>query len=346
MTAYGYKIRCTRGIQAGREFYVGMARFRLLERIVTIDDGYLPAADRSQRPVNKARAKKIATYLRENPKTYILPAITATIDGEMSFVDNEADNYLGELHIRMDAKLMLTDGQHRVTGIIEALCADDEIAKELRNHTIPVVIFRDVSRERNQQNFADINSNAKAPTASLTKLYDHRDDSAGLARQVAEKVPAFKDRIEFDKTSVSGKSGMLFSFSQLSKATTTFAKLEAEEADIIDFMVRFWTACAENLIGWTDEEDFMPDNRRDFICVHAVFLYALAEIGNFMFRHHREDFEERLKGLATIGYDRDDKKWKHICVTEERKMINNSTAIFRLRQRLEDPIFHSQQNAA
>jgi len=340
--AYGWTLPCVRGRQAGQEFYTAMVPFRMIHKFFEIEGAHQNVKARSQRAVNRRRAKEIAAYLKANPENYVLPALTANIDGEHQFLPQDDNMFLGELHIRMDTTAKLIDGQHRATGIYEALTTDKKLASELRDHHVPVTFFVYLRLNKRQQFFADINSNAKSPTNSLTSFYDHRDEISEIARKVADWVKAFNGRIEFERSSVSGKSGMLFSFAQLTRATKAFY-METEDRDaLVRNMVRYWDAVAEAVERWLDVEEDMKENRETFISGHAVFLYALAEIGNFLHRHHPTEIEDRAARLAEFDFARSNDFWRNCPVSEEGRMLSSRDAITGLRMKLETAILRRE----
>ncbi|YCO02412.1 DGQHR domain-containing protein (plasmid) [Vibrio sp. VNB-15] len=72
----------------------------------------------------------------------------------------------------MDSEILLFDGQHRATGIIDAL----KQSVELRGHTIPLMLFMDMTLEERQQAFSDINGHAVNPSGSISDTFNQRDD--------------------------------------------------------------------------------------------------------------------------------------------------------------------------
>ena len=98
----------------------------MVPELLTFDPPDLPPQLRAQRVLNKARVPQIARYLVGNPKSYVLSAITASIDADVRF---EAESALqdgvrvGQLVIPAEARILVNDGQHRRAAITEALTA-------------------------------------------------------------------------------------------------------------------------------------------------------------------------------------------------------------------------------
>ena len=141
----------------------------MVPELLTFDPPDLPPQLRAQRVLNKARVPQIARYLVGNPKSYVLSAITASIDADVRF---EAESALqdgvrvGQLVIPAEARILVNDGQHRRAAITEAL----KTAPELANESVPLVLFLDAGLLRSQQIFADLNRHGIRPNTSLNVL--------------------------------------------------------------------------------------------------------------------------------------------------------------------------------
>src|SRR4051794_35154764 len=116
-----------RGVQAGREFYVIMCPLRHLAKFFLFDEEEIPTELRAQRALNRNRLPGLVRYILDNRDDYVFSALTASIDGDMEFVAHESEghgNRLGVLHVAMDARFLINDGQHRRKAIQDALDAD------------------------------------------------------------------------------------------------------------------------------------------------------------------------------------------------------------------------------
>ena len=115
---FGYTFPAIRGTQATREYYTSMCPLRLIPKIFYFDEeeAELSPEQRAQRTLNRTRVPEIAQYILDNPKDYAFSAITASIDGEVSFTPIGAgpdDSKVGLLSVPMDARFIINDGQHR-----------------------------------------------------------------------------------------------------------------------------------------------------------------------------------------------------------------------------------------
>ncbi|EBF3227175.1 DGQHR domain-containing protein, partial [Salmonella enterica subsp. enterica serovar Derby] len=113
---YFFEFPAIRGQQAGREQYVLFAPMNMLRRILAPDNEG-DVMSRSQRELNRTRAKKITNYLTEGYDTksdYILGTLTGNIDKAVKFTAaKDARGDVGTIFIPMDANIKLFDGQHR-----------------------------------------------------------------------------------------------------------------------------------------------------------------------------------------------------------------------------------------
>src|SRR5262245_48244693 len=112
--AFKYQFPAIKGIQAEREYFVSMCPLKLIPKIFLFDEEELVPELRAQRTLNKVRIPEIANYIRDNPKSYVFSAITASIDGDVRFEALSKDEKrLGVLNVDMQAQFIINDGQHR-----------------------------------------------------------------------------------------------------------------------------------------------------------------------------------------------------------------------------------------
>ena len=152
---FAYQFPAVRGVQAGREYYISMVPLKLLSKLFPSDDEIVAPEYRAQRKINEARIPEIKKYILENRNNYVFSALSASIDGEFSFVASDNSD-IGVLHVDMDSIFLINDGQHRKAAIEAAMQEDDSLGKE----TISIVFFGDNGLERSQQMFTDLNKYA------------------------------------------------------------------------------------------------------------------------------------------------------------------------------------------
>lgn len=305
---FTYQFPSIRGIQAKREYYVSMCPLRLIPRLFLFDEDEIVPELRAQRTLNRTRIPEMARYLIGNPDDYVFSAITASIDGEMHFEPigtGRTTKRIGSLQISMDARVIINDGQHRRAAIEEALRENSSLADE----SIAVVFFQDKGLERCQQMFADLNRHAIRPSKSVGVLYDHRDDSARLAKLVVFKSPVFKDLVEKEKSTLSPRSRKLFTLSAIYSANNTLMRniatgnLDEDAAKASEF----WEEVAKQFKEWQlvrDDELSAGEVRSDFIHSHGVVLQSLGRIGNALLLGKEKGWKKKLQKLNELNWKR------------------------------------------
>ena len=297
-----------RGVQANREYYVSMCPLRLIPKIFLFDEAELVPELRAQRVLNKGRVPEIARYIVSNRSNYIFSALTASIDAEIRFeplASGAEGNRVGLLHIPMAAKFIINDGQHRRAAIEMALRDNPELGDE----TIAIVLFLDIGLERSQQMFADLNRHAVRPSRSIGVLYDHRDESAELARLVVLRSPVFRDVVEMERSTLSVRSRRLFTLSSIYTATAALVH-GLPTASIEDYRliaVDYWDAVASHFPEWQlvrDKKLTAGEVRRDFLHSHGIVLHAIGRVGSMLLRDHSREWKATLKKLRRIDWRR------------------------------------------
>ncbi|HAE11546.1 MAG TPA: DNA sulfur modification protein DndB [Opitutae bacterium] len=298
-----------RGVQAGKEYYVSMWPLGLLVKLLNGENDEVPPELNAQRTLNKSRIPEIANYIVSNRSSYGFSSITASVDGQIKFKAYEEEGIgrsLGSVQIPMDAKFIINDGQHRRAAIEKAL----EECPDLSHETISVVLFVDEGLIRSQQLFADLNRYAVRPTRSLNILYDHRNPTSRLAKEISESVDAFQGMTETAKTTISNRSRKLFTLSGIYQATIKLlgkskdSKVTKKETQLA---IRFWSSVARQIPQWglaKRGEISSHELRNDFIHAHGIALQAIANCGVDLLEKHPRDWPKKLDGLKKIDWRR------------------------------------------
>lgn len=310
---FGYQFPAIRGIQAGREYYVSMCPMRLLPKIFLFDEAELVPELRAQRRLNKGRLPEMARYVTNNPSNYTFSAITASIDGEVKFSplsDREGADRIGLLQVSMESRFVINDGQHRRAAIEMALHENPSLGDE----TIAVVFFLDVGLDRCQQMFADLNRHVVRPSPSIGVLYDHRDETAEVARCVALKCKVFQGVVEMESSTLSARSKRLFTLSAIHNATK--ALLDGLDLSTVDQAAscaqEFWTELGRHMPEWglvAENKLSGAEVRKDFIHSHGVVLQALGRVGNTLLRSDGS-WKRKLANLKRINWSRSTGLWE------------------------------------
>lgn len=310
---FSYVFSALRGTQAGREYFVAMCPLKIIPKIFLFDEDEIPPEMRAQRLLNHARIPEISQYLIENPREYVFSAITASIDGEVSFQpyeDSGPKSNIGQLVVPMTARFIINDGQHRRAGIEEALRERPELGDE----TLCVVFFIDSGLKRSQQMFADLNKHAIRPTKSLGILYDLRDAQSQLARKLISTVPIFKGLTETEKTTISNRSIKLFTLSSIYQGTKALldkpkhAPVSPEEESLA---VDYWIEVTRHIPEWRlaqEKKVSSAELRRDYIHAHGIALHTLGIVGSSLIIADGKKWKERLKRLSKLDWLRSNTK--------------------------------------
>ena len=179
---YVYKFPVVRGIQAKKEYYIAMVPLKMLPRLFSVDDEYVLPEHRAQRKLNESRIPVISKYILDNRDSYVFSALAASIDDKFVFKSDSINPDVGTLEVSMNSKLLINDGQHRKSAILEAMREDPSLGEE----TISIVFFVDKGLARSQQIFTDLNKNAVRTSNSISELYDSRNEMAVITRNVAD----------------------------------------------------------------------------------------------------------------------------------------------------------------
>lgn len=325
--SFEYIFPAIRGVQAGREFYVSMCPLRLIPKIFLFDEDELVPEIRAQRTLNRQRLPELARYITQNPEDYVFSALTASIDGKVNFSALGGEGHgdrVGVLRIPMDARFVINDGQHRRAAIELALKEDAAIADE----SIAVVFFLDAGLKRSQQMFADLNRHAIRPSKSLGVLYDHRDETAGIAKLIVLESPVFKGIVEMERSALSGRSRRLFTLSAIYGATKALLGDRNGQVEGRTQLARaFWEATAKQFPEWESVRAgrlTAGEVRADFIHTHGIVLHALGIAGSHLLNGDAKvpaDLADRMTPISELDWSR-----SNAALWEGRAMVGGRLA--------------------
>lgn len=307
---FGYTFPAIRGIQANRGYYTSTCPMRLIPKIFLFDEEEVDLSPelRAQRTLNRSRIPEMAHYITDNRNDYVFSALTASIDGDVRFesLGNKGqESLVGLLHVPMDAKFIINDGQHRRAAIEEAIRQQPDIGDE----SIAVVFFIDQGLSRCQQMFADLNRHSIRPGKSLGVLYDHRDPRAEIARLVVLKSEFFKDLVEMERSALAQRSRKLFTLSALYRATEELLKgIETQsEGEAVGMAIEYWESVADLIPEWRfvqTRKMSAGEVRKDFIHSHAIAIHALGTVGNVLLKKYKARWKAKIKPLADLNWAR------------------------------------------
>ena len=321
----------SRGVQAGRQFYVMMCDFDTIVNHFKFDtDPAIPARLRAQRKIRDNRVPNIASYILDNPDNYVFSAITVSADKKIIFEpvpQNDSESKIGIIKIPSNAKLLVNDGQHRCAAIRTAC----ETNRNMGSERIAVVLFEDRGLSRSQQMFADLNKHAVKPTKSLGLLYDHRDTYARFIVTLANDVEIFNGRTEMERTNISNRSTNAFTLNGIADATKQLLKLKTKSIapEKQKLAVDYWTSVSENIPEWNllMQKKLSPyDLRQSYVHAHTHILNALGMAGYILTRN--PDWRKIIRGMQKIDWRKTSPIWQDKVVMDN-KMIKNRLGIKR-----------------
>ena len=323
---FTYSFPVVKGVQAGSTYFTAMVPLRMLNSLFGSADGYVPPEYRAQRRLNQSRIPEIRNYILNNRNTYVFSALAASIDGEMEYLPSSSSKDLGVLHISMDAKFLINDGQHRIAAILEAIQDDNSLLKE----SIPVVLFEDKGLERSQQMFTDLNKHAVRTSNSIAELYDCRDPLAVLSRETIKAIPFLNEFTDKEKDILGKNSPALFTLNMFYKANKRIVGRDELDNELSSFITQFWTTTTKYMIPWQDlrkREISKRDVKEKSISAQAVFIQSLGKLACSLKKCSSDELDRILSNLADISWSRSDDAWFMRTIGPTGRVLNSDKAI-------------------
>lgn len=309
-----YTFTAMQGIQARQAYFVILVPLKMVPVIFNCGEGK-GITDNAQRELNKGRVPKIANYLVQNPETYILPSLTASVSGEVRFKPAQGQNNIGHLEVSLDADLYLNDGQHRRAAIEKAI----QDRPMLGDENISITLYTNRGLSHSQQIFTDLNMHQAKPGKSIQLMFDHRNELSKITKEIASCVDLFKDRIEFERSNIPNKSDALFTFSALFSANKTLLSSFDSNLDYdsrIAALNNYWSLVSNIIYEWYLLKSGGIDSltlRNDYIHSHGVVLQALAVVGSIVMK--QDDWQTKIEKLGMINWTRSNKDWNNRAIT-------------------------------
>ncbi len=326
MEAARFSFPAVKGIQATMEYYVTMIPLDCIPKLFTFSDENMPPEIRSQRTLNKARIPEMSNYILDNPTSYVFSALTASIDGEVSFepATSSCDS-LGMLSISMSSKLLINDGQHRRAAIEAALKKNPNLKYE----HISMVLYHDIGLKRSQQMFSDLNRFAIRPTQSLNILYDNRSTLSLIVKDVIESIPEFNPLIDKEHTSIPNRSVALFTLSALHSGTASLLKgLDLSSEQLSSLAIDFWKNVYHNMPEWQDvyrHRIKSSEVRKNSLSPLSITIKAIGEIGNELIQDNNEINYSVLETLNQIDWQKTNPIWNNGILVNGSVQLSHAT---------------------
>lgn len=333
-------------------FQISFVVTRLASMSVVKGDSVMKASMAMNRPLDDRHAKVIAEYLRENiGKKYIMPPLTLNVQEHINLhtIETSSSFAAGYLAIPADVTLAITDGQHRVRGILNLLnelrSTNQEAYNKLAQDSIAVMITCEHERTQIHQDFADC-SKTKALPSSLLSLYDTRNPANRLVYDLEQKCPLFTGRIDPTGKTLSKKSVHLFLANQLRQlikhllykrnvsdsdfdrkaredfgADTEYANHVKLYVDYVNHITNIIPVLKQisQLPTDTPERGQIPKLREaGWVCLTATGLNIIGSIGNELLTHFTKDWQKYADKLADIDWRRSAEIWQGNIISSGR----------------------------
>lgn len=322
---FAYRFPAVKGMQAGREYYISMVPMKLLPKLFPTEEEIVAPEFRAQRRINEVRIPEIKKYILDNRSTYVFSALSASIDGKYSFI-SQSESDVGILEIDMEAIFLINDGQHRKAAIEAALIEDSTLG----NETISIVFFADEGLSRSQQMFTDLNKHAVKTSNSLSTLYDGRDEIAVATKKVIDVIPFFKKFTDKERDILGKNSSNLFTLNMIYKANQRIIHGEKCTKDDSDFLIKYWSNVANNIIEWREVFDRTLTKkalRENYIVTLAITISAFGRLGRYFYEHRLYEIDAYLHKLRDIDWLRSNNMWIGRALSENGKIQNSEESI-------------------
>jgi len=355
--AGGYASPCVLFRQGARTMIAGAIPFKMvMERLIsesapdasTIEQ----VQDARNRPEDVSHSEAIGEYIKENVDgKFILPPLTLNLSEEVIVhsieYDTEPPTKSGMLILPMSAKIDITDGQHRRSGIAQAYKKLTREKQKLLDHSsVAVMITCEADIQQVHQDFADC-SRTKPLASSQLAVYDRRNPANALVIDLIDMVPLFKGKVDSTSAKLSKKSPAPFLTNQVRQVIKVLmtggygiAELDFEEkakAELgsgnstaykakRDAYVAFLTAAFEAIPLLKEVSTLTPDLMKTripafrdegWVCLSATGLNMIARLGFEMIRDGEENWREYVARMATIDWRRSAPIWRGNVVSED-----------------------------
>lgn len=303
-----------RGLQAGREYYLGMCSLDWVAKNLPFPPENLPPEKVLQRQINKARIPKIADYLVKFFDDYILPPLIVSIDADVDFfpLSTNDDHYqMGQLSFLESADFIINDGQHRCAAIKHALAKRPELKLE----SIGIVFFVDRGVKRSRQMFSDLNGHPVRTNQNINTTFDSRSYLPGVTKHVIDSSDLLRTRVEHFGSSCAIGSPKIFTISAVAKAHSLLLKgFMSKERDVdAEVCSSFWAVLRKNLPDLeklANERVTSRQVKEAYFYPYSIALQALASTANFLIRENKDSWERKFADISKLDWRRSNPDWE------------------------------------
>jgi DNA sulfur modification protein DndB len=310
------------------------------------------------RPEISEHSDAIGKYLADNAgRVYVLPPITLNVQQPVRLysVNYEgAQVRPGYLIIPPLAKLAITDGQHRRSGVIKALSqitADQQ--DELERDGIAVMITCENNIDQIHQDFADC-SKTKALAPSQVAVYDRRNPANRLVVDIERLCPIFRGKVDATSVKLGKRSTSLFTANQVRQFIKSilvgnwgmgdieFEKRAKERlgtdenyklysSPIAEYLNVVTEACPvlhelAQITGGVDLNRVSVRRNEGWLVLSATGLVVIGLIGHEILTKNIDNWQEYAKRLGELDWSRSSPDWQGILVQNGKIITSQSSA--------------------
>jgi DNA sulfur modification protein DndB len=316
-------------------------RSRLEPRSAKKNGKLRDAKNALNRPEIPEHARAIGKYLKENyAGRYILPPLTLNIQQRVNLytVDFQSEVRPGYLVIPATAKLGITDGQHRRSGVIHALDElDQDGSEELARHGVAVMVTCETETAQIHQDFADC-SRTKALPPSLLAVFDMRNPANRLVTDLEDRCVLFRGRIDPSSKTLSKGSTYLFLANQLRqvikelltgsyampdlefekrarellKTEDLYQKALTKFADYLNYLtevIPIWKEISVLPVDGLEVSQVPAKRQEGWVCLTATGLNMIGRVGHDLFSKGEKDWKSCVAKFADMDWKRDAEFW-------------------------------------
>jgi len=317
------KVPALKGRHGGVDFFVITLAFSKLSRYIEVTD------------------PNLTTELKDGTKKPLdwRPADPDAPEGSPAWM-------IGELTLDQGDPLIIIDGQHRLGAIKEAISKDPD----LRNESIPIVLFPYLDIEAAQQLFSDLNRTVKKTSKSLDVFFDRRDIVNRVVQKVVDKVSVFHERVDVENISVAKSPDKVFTLAGVYQATKPMIKgahkgklvqqeLKREndnEDEYANFLADAWEFISEQFPEWgkvASDEISIAQHRHEYLHWNSGVVSSIGEFVGVAMRQRGTNWKDAVKTALTHpdngDWRRDMDQWQGI-ITAGKQVLPRSAVRFQL----------------
>jgi hypothetical protein len=259
----------------------------------------------------------------------------------------------------MSAKIDITDGQHRRSGIAQAYRKlGREKQKLLDSSSVVVMVTCEADVAQVHQDFADC-SRTKPLASSQLAVYDRRNPANALVIDLIDMVPLFSGKVDSTSAKLSNKSPAPFLTNQVRQVVKVLmtggygiseldfeekAKADLKSGNSLEYTARrdkyveFLRAAVDAVPILKEVSVMTPDLMKTripafrdegWVCLSATGLNMLARIGFEMMRDNEPQWPDYVARLSQIDWRRTSPIWHGNVVSDDGNRISTAHKSFR-----------------